>query len=339
MELKSCLAALMPYIAMILVECFDVGLTTISKAAMSNGLSHFIFVVYSNALAAALLLPPAFIFNRKTGPPLTLSLLCKFFLLSLIGITIMQNCVFTGINYSSPTLGSAMSNLVPVFTFLLAVTFRLEKIDLRSLRSQIKILGTLVSISGALVVTFYEGPAILSVSSHISDSNVLATETNWVLGGLFLATASFCLSVWNASQAAILKGYPSGMTIVAFYCLFGAIQCSIVSLIAERNNPSAWKLSGEIEYISVIYSAVFGGVVTYCIMTWCIYKKGPIFVASFKPVSIAIAAIFSYVFLGESLYLGSVIGAIFIVIGFYGVMWAGTTNEDNKKKEPYMFLK
>jgi drug/metabolite transporter (DMT)-like permease len=36
----------------------------------------------------------------------------------------MQNCVFTGVSYSSPTLASAMSNLVPAFTFLLAVIFR-----------------------------------------------------------------------------------------------------------------------------------------------------------------------------------------------------------------------
>ena len=39
-------------------------------------------------------------------------------------ITLMQNCVFTGVSYSSPTLASAMSNLVPAFTFVLAVFFR-----------------------------------------------------------------------------------------------------------------------------------------------------------------------------------------------------------------------
>ncbi|CAL5441222.1 unnamed protein product [Camellia sinensis] len=331
---KSCLVELVPFAAMVMVECFDVGLTTLSKGAMSGGMSHFVFVVYSNALATLILLPASTFLDRKKRPPLTLSLLCKFFFLSLIGITVMQNCVFTGINYSSPTLGSAMSNLIPAFTFLLAVMFRMERLDLGSTRSRVKIMGTLVSISGALIVTLYKGTPIGSLpvqspspSSQDSPFKMLATESNWVLGGLFLATASLSVSIWNTSQAAILKGYPSELTIVAFYCLFGTIQCAVLTLFAERNNPNAWKLSPDIELISVIYSAVFGSVVTFSVVTWCIHKKGPVFVAMFKPISIAIAAILGVIFLGDTLYVGSIIGAIVIVMGFYGVIWAQSKEE------------
>ncbi|KAL7161598.1 hypothetical protein ACSBR2_042128 [Camellia fascicularis] len=336
---KSCLVELVPFAAMVMVECFDVGLTTLSKGAMSRGMSHFVFVVYSNALATLILLPASTFLDRKKRPPLTLPLLCKFFFLSLIGsarlITVMQNCVFTGINYSSPTLGSAMGNLIPAFTFLLAVIFRMEKLDLGSTRSRVKIMGTLVSISGALIVTLYKGTPIgslpvqsPSLSSQDSLFKMLATESNWVLGGLFLATASLSVSIWNTSQAAILKGYPSELTIVAFYCLFGTIQCTVLTLFAERNNPNAWKLSPDIELISVIYSAVFGSVVTFSVVTWCIHKKGPVFVAMFKPISIAIAALLGVIFLGDTLYVGSIIGAIVIVMGFYGVIWAQSKEEE-----------
>ncbi|XLR07976.1 hypothetical protein S83_035914 [Arachis hypogaea] len=55
---------------------------------------------------------------------LSIILLCKFFLLALVGITMMQNFVFTSISYNSHTLGSAMSNLTPTITFLLAIIFR-----------------------------------------------------------------------------------------------------------------------------------------------------------------------------------------------------------------------
>lgn len=163
MGLKRWLLNLMPYGAMVMVESLDVGMTTIAKAAMSKGMSHFVFVVYSNALASLILLLPSFFF--PTSPPLTFSLVCNFFLPSLIGywiesylasfnsieviivvvfvlkgnvwllifiyfggffygITVMQNCVFTGVDYSSPTLASAMSNLIPAFTFLIALIFR-----------------------------------------------------------------------------------------------------------------------------------------------------------------------------------------------------------------------
>lgn len=120
MGLRSKLVGLLPFAAMVVVECLDVGLTTLSKAAMSKGMSHYVFVVYSNALATLILIPSSFIIHRSSPcpstnphafffflfsfsliidikvcyftfafrnkrPPLTISVLCKFFLLSLAG--------------------------------------------------------------------------------------------------------------------------------------------------------------------------------------------------------------------------------------------------------------
>ncbi|XVF09243.1 hypothetical protein REPUB_Repub07fG0075300 [Reevesia pubescens] len=333
MRIKSRLVELAPFAAMVAVECLDVGLTTLSKAAMSEGMSHFVFVVYSNALASIILVPSTCFFTRKKRPPITLPLLCKIFLLSIAGITLMQNCVFTGVSYSSPTLASALGNLVPALTFLIAVIFRMEKLELRSSRSQIKILGTLVSISGALIMTLYKGVPILSppaqLHSQPSPSTMLTTTNNWIIGGLFVATACLSLSANIIGQAVILKGYPSEITLVSFYCLFGTIQCALVALIAERN-PNAWKLSPDIELISVVYSALFGSAVTFAVVAWCIRRKGPVFVAMFKPLSIAIAAFLGFIFLGETLYVGSIIGAAIIVSGFYGVIWAQSKEENDE---------
>ncbi|XP_077217487.1 WAT1-related protein At3g28050-like isoform X2 [Tasmannia lanceolata] len=304
-----CLWDVLPYAAMVIVEIFSVGMTTLSKAAMS----------------------------KRSRPPITFRLLCRFFLLGLAGITIMQNCDFTGINYSSPTLGSALSNLVPAFTFIIAVVFRVENVDIRSSRSQAKFLGILISISGAMVVTFYKGLPIRfsspssSYHRHLlknqSPPNSLIAE-NWILGALFLVIACLSSSVWNTFQAATVRGYLAEITIVLFSSIFGTIQCSIVSLIAERDS-SAWRLRPDIELISIAYSAVFGGVITCTVQTWCIHKKGPVFVAMFKPLRIAIAAIMGTIFLGDTLHLGSVIGAVIIAVGFYGVIW-GQTREEKK---------
>ncbi|PPS01500.1 hypothetical protein GOBAR_AA19152 [Gossypium barbadense] len=293
MKVKSWLVESAPFAAMVAVECLDVGLSTLSKAAMSKGMSHFVLVVYSNALASLILLPAAFFFTRKKRPPITLSFLCKIFCLSIAG---------------SPTLASALANLIPAFTFLLAVIFRMEKLELKSPKSQIKVLGTLVSISGALIMTLYKGPPVLSppIQPHLhpSPSTMLTTSNNWLIGGLFIATASLSLSANIVGQAAVLKGYPSEITLVSFYCLFGTIQSALVTLIFERD-PNAWMLSPDIELISVVYSALFGNVVTFGVQAWCIRRKGPVFVAMFKPLSIAIAAFLGFIFLGETLYIGS----------------------------------
>ncbi|KAM7273425.1 hypothetical protein ACFE04_028089 [Oxalis oulophora] len=322
--MKKWLEELLPILAMVSLECMDVGLTTLSKAAMSNGLSHYIFVFYSNALGSIIFFPLAYFFERKkTRPPINFTLLCKFFLLGFCGITVLQNCVFTGVSYSSPTLASALSNLVPAFTFMLAIFFRMEKLDIRSSITQVKILGTVVSILGALIVTLYKGPSVFTLPQPptLSSSNLLATTNNWILAGFFLATACFSLSVWNNFQAIVLEEYPSELTILSFYCFFGTIQCFIVALVAERN-LAAWKITPNIQLVSIIYSAVCGTVISCSVLTWCIGKKGPVFVASFKPLGIAVAALLGVIFLGDTLYIGSIFGSMLIVTGFYGVIWA-----------------
>ncbi|KAL2515794.1 WAT1-related protein-like [Forsythia ovata] len=74
--------------------------------------------------------------------------------------------------------------------------------------------------------------------------------------------------------------------------------------------------------------AVIGNAVTFCVETWCIYKKGPIFVAMFKPLGIAMAALLGVIVLGNRLHIRSVIGAVVNVKGFYGVIWAQAKEQD-----------
>ena len=50
--------------AMVAVQFLEVGFNTMLKAAMSKGMSNFVFVVYSNGLAIFVLLLASFIFYR-----------------------------------------------------------------------------------------------------------------------------------------------------------------------------------------------------------------------------------------------------------------------------------
>lgn len=115
---------LVPFGAMVSMECVNVGLNTLFKAATLRGMSYHVFVVYAYAVAAIVLLPAPF-FSRRSRvlPPLSFPILCKIGLLGLIGCS-SQIMGYTGINFSSPTLASAISNLVPAFTFLFAILFR-----------------------------------------------------------------------------------------------------------------------------------------------------------------------------------------------------------------------
>ncbi|KAF8399293.1 hypothetical protein HHK36_015158 [Tetracentron sinense] len=333
MGVWSCFGDVVPFTGMVMVECTYVGLNTIFKAAMSRGMSQFVFIVYSNALASLILLPSSFFFHRAASrPPLTFSLLCKIFLLSILGC-LVKFLGYTGINYSSPTLSSAIGNLVPAFTFILAIIFRMEKLDLKNSSGQSKSMGTIVSISGAFIVTLYKGRPILLTPSPSNSSHqlLLSEQSNWVIGGLFLTAENFLFPILFVFKASIIKEYPAELIIVFFYSLFVAIQSAIVTLIAETN-PSAWRVRSDMELFAIVYSGVMGCLLCTTIHIWGLRLKGPVYVAMFKPFTIVIAVVMGVMFLGDTLHLGSVVGAIIISLGFYAVLW-GKVKEEKMEKE------
>ncbi|KAL5582513.1 hypothetical protein UlMin_014955 [Ulmus minor] len=330
--MDSCFLGALAFAGMIMVEFTDVGVTTISKAAMSRGMSSYVFVVYSNAFATLILLP-FFIFYRKKGAPFTFSLLCQLFLLGLIGSSSLIMS-FVGIKYSSPTMSSAMGNLIPIYTFLLAIIFGMEKLSIRKSSSKAKLVGTVVSVAGAFVVVLYEGPEILRLSSSSSKTfyqHPVFLQSNWVFGAILLAMACFLAAVWNIVQASIVHKCPQKVTLVFFYTFFVTVQCTVFSLTKERSLNS-WVLRPDIEMVAIACSAILGSIFRIGVHTWCLQEKGPIFVAMFRPLGIAIAVATVVIFLGDSLYLGSVIGSILIAIGFYAVMW-GNMKEESMVQE------
>ncbi|KAG8653993.1 hypothetical protein MANES_05G089500v8 [Manihot esculenta] len=300
MELKVAL----PFVGMVMAECAQVGLIVVSKAAMSKGMSSFIFVCYSNALASLILLPSSLLLHRSQRPPLTFSIICGFFLLGLFGC-LAQFFGYAGINLSSPTLGTAMLNLVPGFTFMLAVALRMEKVDWRTSRTLAKAMGTIVSIGGAFILTYYRGPPVLMTLSSLNASPQRFMQlSNWVIGGSLLAVDCVMASAWIIIQALILKKYPAELIVVFFYCFFVTILSAIVCVVVERD-PFAWSLKPNIRLAAVLYSGVFGSAFQVGITTWCLRQTGPVFVSMFKPLGIVIAAVAGVIFLGDTLYLGS----------------------------------
>jgi len=59
--------------------------------------------------------------SRKQRPSLSLSVIIKIFVLSSLGTTIHLNVYYAGLAYTSPTVASALSNVIPSLTFIMAV--------------------------------------------------------------------------------------------------------------------------------------------------------------------------------------------------------------------------
>ncbi|XVE75090.1 hypothetical protein DITRI_Ditri12bG0068900 [Diplodiscus trichospermus] len=323
------MGTLLPFWGMIIVILAQVIGMVITKAAMSSGVNKYVLIVYSNALSSLVLLPCSFIFHRSVRLPFTSSNLYRLiFLLAFTGC-VGQLCGYAGIQYSSPAVATAMLNLVPAFTFILAIVCRMEQLEWRRKSSQAKILGTVISITGAFVVTFYKGPIILSTQSPVvlqPHQLFFSPQLNWVLGGLLLAAEAFIISAWYIIQTLVLKKFPAVFTVSFYLSFFNAILSTIYSLILVRDS-SAWKLRPDVGLVAILYSAMVGTTLRLSLCSWCLWKVGPLYVAMFKPLAIIFAAVMGIVFLGDVLSLGSVIGAIIIVTGFYAVLWGKAKEE------------
>lgn len=310
----------LPFVVMVLAVTALAINMIISKMAMSNGTSFFILSVYSNALATIVLFPCAFLSHRSNRPPLTFPILRRIFLLACFGC-LGDIGSYAGILNSSPTLGTELLNLVPGFTYILAIIFRMEGMNLRRSSDVSKSLGTLVSIAGASVVTFYRGPAIMNKAMTLGSSGLLfSSQQNWILGGILLATAAFSTAAWSIVQTLILKIYPSEMIIVAIYCLFVTTQSTLVAVIAEKDT-TAWKLQAEMGLVAVLYAGIINITLRLYMMSWCLSRKGPLFVSLFNPLTIVVSVVIGVIFFNEILYFGSVAGAVILVVGFYAVVW------------------
>ncbi|KAI5405699.1 WAT1-related protein At3g28050 [Lathyrus oleraceus] len=317
-----------PFVGMVIAECVQVALIILSKQVMAQGMTSFIFIFYSNSIAAIVLLPSSFYIHRFQRPPITFSTLSGFFILGLLGF-LAQVFGYAGIYYSSSTLATAMLNLVPGFTFILAVLFRMEQLDWRSYSSLAKSLGTIVSIAGAFIATLYKGAALLKGPSpaNLYQQLDFSQDTSWIIGGSFLAADCVVASAFLIVQASILKKYPAGLIVVFFYCFFVAILSAVTCLVVERD-INAWSLKPKLRLLSVLYSGVFGSAFQVGVTTWCLHQTGPVFVSMFKPIGIVISVVIGVVFLGDAFYLGSLIGATVIVIGFYSVLWGKSKDID-----------
>ncbi|WCJ21691.1 nodulin MtN21 /EamA-like transporter family protein [Euphorbia peplus] len=74
-------------------------------------------------------------------------------------------------------------------------------------------------------------------------------------------------------------------------------------------------------WITICYTAIIGSAVRMNLVSWCLSRTGPVYVSMFKPLAFLLAVIADSIFLGDALFLGSLIGGSIIVSGFYAVIW------------------
>ena len=126
---------------------------------------------------------------RKVRPKMTICVFSQIMVLGLLEPVLDQIFTFVGMQYTSASFASAIMNAVPSVTFVFAVILRLERVKIKEIRSQAKVIGTLVTFAGALLMTLYKGPVIDLFFSHHATHQHAGSHSprkHWVTGTLFL---------------------------------------------------------------------------------------------------------------------------------------------------------
>ncbi|CAN6690613.1 unnamed protein product [Malus baccata var. baccata] len=329
----NALHGLKPVLLMVVVQFAFAGVNVLYKLAANDGMNLRILVAYRFIFGTAFLLPIALFIERKNRPKLTWMVLLQGFLSGLFGGSLSQNLYIESLALTSATFASAIAQLIPAITFILAITFRLEKLNLRSPTGKAKVVGTLMGIGGAMLLAFYEGVEINIWPTHVDllhtsqqQHSHLASSPHTdsgdrLLGCLLAFGSCICYAIWLIILTKMSATYPCHYSSTALMSAMGSIQAVGFALCKERE-WSQWMLGWNIRLlITVAYSGIMVTGLSAAIIALCIGMRGPLFVSVFNPLMLVLVAIVGSLVLDEKLHLGSVLGAVLIVCGLYAVLW------------------
>ncbi|KAG4939201.1 hypothetical protein JHK85_045926 [Glycine max] len=169
--------------------------------------------------------------------------------------------------------------------------FQDGEVNVTKVRCQPKVIGTVVTVAGAMLMTLYKGQVIsFFVSKYMHhptnyepENNTDSGEKDWFKGSVLLVLATLSWASSSFRQALTLSKYPGQLSLTALVCGLGTLCCSLCCI-------------------------------TYYVQGIVMQKKGPVFVTAFSPLMMIIVAIMGAFILAEKIYLGGVIRAIVVVI-------------------------
>jgi len=201
-----------------------------------------------------------------------------------------QYTFFYGLKLTTATFAITFANLTPVITFLISTAlryvfrqsssspslgtrpviiffkmdrcFRVESLNLKSTAgSAAKIIGTLMSLGGALLLSLYKGVAVTThhqqstaaeAPAASSQVQVLSSKS-WMLGTVSLLANCLFFSLWLLLQSRLTNKYPALYSSTAIMFFFSTLQAGALTVTIERH-LSVWVVTRRLEILTILYS-------------------------------------------------------------------------------------
>ncbi|WZZ05202.1 hypothetical protein YC2023_091123 [Brassica napus] len=326
-----------PYFAMICLQFGYAGMNLVTKVVLDRGISHFVLVAYRNAFATAATAPFALLSERKVRPKMTFPIFMQIFVLGLLGPVIDQNLYYAGLKLTSPTFAGAVTNIMPALTFIITIICRMEKVEMRKVRFQAKVVGTLVIVVGAMLMILIKSPFINLLRSHLIGDASLSVGEDYLKATVFFLFASFSWASFFVLQAATLKRYSSHGSLSTMVCFMGTLQSTALTFVMEPN-LYAWNIGFDMNLLASVYAGIMSSSIAYYVQGMMTKQKSVVFVTAFNPLSVIIGSIIGLLILGQRLYLGGVLGMAIIMVGVCAVLWGKEGDEEENSEEKFVVV-
>lgn len=322
-----------PTAAMVATNVVIAVMTALIKQALSQGMNRLVLITFRQMVATLFLGPIAYFKERRMRPKFTSEIFVYMFLSGILGPVLLQYTLFVGLDYTTATFAATFGNMLPVVTFLISVAFRFEALEVKSKSGSAKISGTLISLGGAMMLTFYKGSALTQTTTTATSSPASSSgghirqqagehgTVRWVLGSVSMLANVVGFALWLLLQRKFTRKYPAVYSATAFMSLFSFVQAGALALSIQRSSLAVWALRGTVEIATVVYCGVVASGIGYLLLTYCVEKRGPVFTAAFSPLAQIFVAGIDLFILHEPLYLGSVLGSVLVILGLYLVLW------------------
>ena len=135
---------------------------------------------------------------------------------------------------------------------------RVEKLNIKSKAGVGMVMGTLICIGGAFILTTYKGVPLTKLHKLdlLTNNGPALKPEKWITGCVLLFAGSSCFGSWMVIQSKVNDKYPCQYSSTVILSFFGTIQCALLSLIKSRD-IKGWILTDKLDIMTIIYAVSF----------------------------------------------------------------------------------
>ena len=254
-------------------------------------------------------------------------------------VIIGVSCIFLGqlsnilgVYYVSPDITSMLQPVVPVWTFIVAAIARVEKLpNIRRFNGILKLLGVLLAIGGAFMLTF--GKQKQHKSNKVEDRN--ESEAFLIFGYLCILYNTLSMALLAVLQKKYIfnnvdsRWKSSPFNVVAWSYFFGFLSMALSSLYYCKQPEKFLSVNNSAIYV-LIYAVFVTSALNYILITWIITKISATLVTAFWPLQVLFCVILANFTIGETLNILEICGGILTIFSLLAVVWSNYREEKER---------